>query len=100
VVAGVALFLFGEDGIGQPEAASLLRFQKTLKYGLPDDLSVSCYEYGFADRVVAQRLCDVARSSGFSDAFFPAAIEDHRGPIATALTAYPSYFESVLAGRS
>jgi POLQ-like helicase len=99
ILAAVAQFLSGENGIHGEGAAALSLFHKALKYGLPDWQSISCYEYGFADRVVAQRLCDVARAEGFSDELFAPALESHRERIEAALNDYPSYFESVLAGR-
>jgi hypothetical protein len=99
VLAAVAQFLFGENGIHEEGAAALILFQKALKYGLPDWPSISCYEHGFADRVVAQRLCDAARAEGFSGKLFAPALKSHRERIEAALKDYPTYFESVLAGR-
>ena len=99
VLAAVAQFLFGENGIREESTAALTLFQKALKYGLPDRLSISCYEHGFADRVVAQRLCDAARADGFSGEYFAPALESHRERIEAALKDYPCYFESVLVSR-
>lgn len=99
VLAAVAQFLFGESTMQEEDAAALTLFQKALKYGLPNWQSISCYEYGFADRVVAQRLCDVASDDGFSGTFFHPALDSHRKQIEAVLKEYPSYFQSVLAGR-
>lgn len=99
ILAAVAQFLFGENGIHEEDTAALTLFQKSLKYGLPDWLTVSCYELGFADRVIAQRLCEEVRADGFSGSFFKPAIDLHRDPIEAVLKSYPSYFESVLKGR-
>ena len=99
VVAAVVQFLFGESGISDESSASLTLFQKAFKYGLPDWPSISCYEYGFSDRVVAQQLCDAVRSEGFSGNGFARAINSHRERIEASLKDFPSYFESVLAGR-
>lgn len=100
VLAAVAQFLFGEDGIHDDSAVALTTFQKALKYGLPDSLSISCYEYGFTDRVVAQHLCGVVLADGFSGESFDAALESHREPIEAALKDYPLYFETVMAARA
>lgn len=97
-LAAVAQFLFGENGIQEEGAAALILFQKSLKYGLPDWPSISCYEHGFADRVVAQHLCDVVRAEGFSGNYFSSALESHRARIEAALKDYPSYFDSVFRG--
>lgn len=99
ILAAVAQFLFGNSGIQDEKSAALTLFQKALKYGLPDWQTISCYEHGFADRVLAQRLSDVTRTAGFSGTFFAPAIDSHRAPIEEALRDYPTYFESVLAGR-
>lgn len=96
VLAAVAQFLFGERGPDESQSA-LIFFQKALKYGLPDVQSVSCYESGFADRVVAQRICHAVRADGFSGKFFSTALKSHQERIKTTLKGYPSYFESVLA---
>lgn len=100
ILASVAQFLFGENNVHEGDMAALTLFQKSLKYGLPDWLSISCYEYGFADRVVAQRLCDAARDEGFSGKFFALGLNSHRERIEAALKHYPSYFESVLVSRA
>jgi hypothetical protein len=99
VLAAVAQFLFGESGASDEGSAALTLFQKSLKYGLPDWPSISSCELGFSDRVLAQRLCDAVRAEGFEGNFFALALESHRNQIELVLADYPSYFESVLAGR-
>jgi POLQ-like helicase len=99
MVAAVAQFLFGENNILGEASAPLILFQKSLKYGLPDLQSISCYEYGFTDRVVAQHLCASVRLEGYTDNFFEPAVEMYRDRIEDILKDYPSYFGSVLASR-
>lgn len=99
ILAAVAQFLFGEKGLHEEDTAALLIFQKALKYGLPDLPTISCYEHGFSDRIIAQRLCDAARAEGFTGKKFGLALKSHRSQIKAVLNGYPSYFESVLAGR-
>jgi POLQ-like helicase len=96
VLAAAAQFLFGENSINNEAATALTVFQKSLKYGLPDEQTISCYESGFADRVIAQHLFSVVRGDGFQGRFFSAAITAHRARIQTSLLNYPSYFETVL----
>jgi len=100
VLAAVAQFLFGEAGDNEESSAALTVFQKSLKYGLPDTLTISCYDYGFADRVVAQRLCAQVRADGFAGQYFEPALAPHRSRIDEVLAELPSYFAAVLAGRS
>ena len=98
ILAAVAQYLFGGNRIREGGAAALSLFQKALKYGLPDCLTISCYEHGLADRVIAQHLCEAVRADGFSGSFFKPALDSHRELIYTVLKSYPSYFESVLQG--
>ncbi len=99
ILSAVAQFLFGENG-NQDGAAALSLFQKALKYGLPDGQSISCYEHGFADRIVSQRVCAAVRDDGFSEKVFAPALKSHRGRIEATLNDYPRYFESVLVSRA
>ena len=99
-LAAVMQFLSGERDLDDDRSTALTLFQKSLKYGLPDAQSVSCYEFGFADRVVAQQLCYAVRADGFSSNFFSHALELHRERVRTTLEDYPSYFESVLAASA
>ena len=99
ILAAVAQFLFGDSGVNDEPSAALTLFQKALKYGLPDLLSISCQEQGFSDRVLAQHLCNVIRADGFSGKFFALALASHQDRIKAVLADYPSYFELALAGR-
>lgn len=73
-------------------------FQKCLKYGLPDALSISIYEAGFADRYIAQELASSLRAAGYEGTHVALALANHRDVFSTALARFPSYFETVLDG--
>lgn len=73
-------------------------FQKCLKYGLPDALSISIYEVGFADRCIAQELATELRAAGYEGTHVDVALASHRDVFVAVLTRYPSYFETVLDG--
>ncbi|MGX8883270.1 DEAD/DEAH box helicase [Methylovorus sp. SPW-M1] len=96
IVAAVSQFLFGENFVKDLRAGPLLLFQKSLKYGLPDQLSISAYELGFADRVVAQTLAAVVRNNGFTEPHFAPALNAQTDQIRLTLQQFPSYYESVL----
>lgn len=96
VLAAVAQLLFGECGLGDDDAAVLTLFQKSLKYGLPDWLSISCVERGFADRVVALGLRDVLIQAGYEGVYIGQALKSYGDTIAAFLKSYPTYFEAVL----
>jgi POLQ-like helicase len=73
-------------------------FQKCLKYGLPDALSISIYEVGFADRCIAQELAAELRAAGYEGTHVALALANRRDVFVSVLTRYPSYFETVLDG--
>ena len=95
VLGAIAQSLFDERGLGDEDAAALTLFQKSLKYGLPDWLSISCVERGFADRVVALGLRDRLIQAGYEGVYFGPAEKSHNDTIAAFLKAYPTYFEVV-----
>lgn len=96
VVAAVGQFLFGATGLNSEEADALNEFQKYLAYGLPNKLAVSVYESGLADRYIAQNVAIDVELAGYEGAYFRPALTEHREVVATALSAYPSYFSAVL----
>ena len=68
-----------------------------MKYGLPDTLSISIYETGFSDRVIAQRLTNGLILLGYQDSFVGLEFKVYNFLIEEILANYPSYFKSVLA---
>ena len=94
IVAAVTQFLFDdqEDEVAKP----ILQFHKSMKYGLPDPLSVSCFEWGFADRVIAQHVSSTLKENGYQLEYFDPSLEEYHSLIGHVLTRYPSYFESLI----
>lgn len=95
-LAAVGQFLFGTAGLVNEDAATLNLFQKSLKYGLPENLSISTYESGLSDRCVAQDATAALRLAGYTGAFFIPALDDYRHVVEGVLAAYPAYFSVVL----
>jgi len=98
ILAAVSQFLFGGSSATEEAAEPLLLFQKALKYGLPDWPTISCYELGFADRVIAQRIAGTVRAGGYSGKVSGPELESNRELVEALLTSYPTYFEAVFAG--
>lgn len=96
ILAAVAKSLFGDRGLMIEDAAAISLFQKSIKYGLPDWLSISCVELGFADRVVASGMRDCLLQAGYGEAHAFTAMSTHRSEIKKFLEDYPSYFDAVL----
>lgn len=97
IVGAVAQFLFSESSETERNLTPFFLFQKAIKYGIPDLLAVSCYESGFADRMLAQSLRNILLASGYTDSLFSPAVNQYRQQLNTVLTDFPSYFESVLS---
>lgn len=97
IAGAVTQFLFGNSPESESDTLSFLLFQKALKYGIPDVTAISCYESGFADRMLAQALRDTVMNDGYTDLLFSPAIAQHRERLKSTLTDFPSYFESVMS---
>ncbi|RZK17528.1 MAG: hypothetical protein EOO43_13415 [Flavobacterium sp.] len=70
--------------------------QKQLKYGLPNALTISLYEIGFSDRVIAIEL---ANAFPLFPVYKPELIREikrNREQVGKILDRFPSYFTSVL----
>ncbi|MYN45999.1 DEAD/DEAH box helicase [Pseudoduganella sp. FT93W] len=95
IVSAVSQFLFGSN-LASEEATVLQFFQKSLKYGLKDRLSISVFDAGLADRVIAIDVAEALRGSGYSEQYASTAFKTHRPVIAASIAQYPAYFKSIL----
>lgn len=95
VLAAVSQFLFGAQNTLDKRAAALTLFQKSLKYGLPDWLSITCFDIGFADRFLALELKRALVDSGYQGTDFVSAQKSHAVVLEAALGAFPRYYSSV-----
>jgi POLQ-like helicase len=97
IVAAIGQFMSGGQLV---EGLDTFRmFQKSLSYGLPDELSISAYDHGFPDRVISSHLSALLRNEGVSSSF-EEALESHIQQIRELLSQFPSYFASVLESRA
>lgn len=95
IMSAVSQFLFGSNLVSE-EAIVLQFFQKSLKHGIKDRLSISIFDAGFADRVIATDVAEALRSSGYSEQYVSNALKTHRPVIAASIAQYPAYFNNVL----
>ncbi|MCG7988309.1 MAG: DEAD/DEAH box helicase [Candidatus Thiodiazotropha weberae] len=95
-VAAISQFLFTEEQLQAEESEPYRLFQKALKYGVPNLLAVSTYEFGIADRVLATNLSNLLTQNGYQGDYFVGALEDFPQLVDGYLTNYPSYFSSVI----
>lgn len=100
VLSAVAQFLFGEGILQNPLAKSLNLFLKAFRYGLPDNLAISCFEAGFPDRVIAQKMRNVLILQGYNLDYVSPALKVHRNSIEQLLQNFPSYFSVALESVS
>jgi len=96
ILAALAQFLFDPTELLGEQGASLANFQKSLKNGLPDTLSISAYEAGFADRFIAQAIRDALLQDGFEGTYFEAAQEHHLSAVQRVVALTPAYFGQIL----
>lgn len=71
---------------------SLQFFQKRLKYGLPTEISISIYELGFSDRIIAQELSQFFDSPNRST--IKKELKKNEAKFRELLEKYPSYYLS------
>lgn len=95
LLGAIAEFLFADEPIVGMDAAFKI-FQKALKYGLPDTLSISIYEKGFSDRCVAIRVRDELIIRGYGDSYWGESAKIYYFDLLSVLDNYPSYFITVL----
>jgi hypothetical protein len=70
--------------------------QKMIKYGLPDPLSITFYEIGFSDRVLALELSVTFNEFSYFKSNLKEDIRSSKNAVLSVLSKYPSYYESVL----
>jgi len=67
-----------------------------LKYGLPDPLSITLYELGFADRPLCIALSGILTGTAIDRGSVKKAINQNERQIKNLLQNYPSYFTARL----
>jgi hypothetical protein len=96
ILAALAQFLFTPEEIMGEKGAPLASFQKSLKNGLPDTLSLSVYGAGFADRFISQAIRDALRQNGYEGQSFEEARKTYFSAIEQVVRTTPAYFSLVL----
>jgi hypothetical protein len=86
------------EGDAPDLSKALGRLQKQIKYGLATDSSITFYESGFADRVVAQALGAVLPTLTYRAAVSH-ALAQAETTVRAVLSSFPSYYLSVLEER-
>ena len=78
---------------GADETVERLQFfQKRFKYGLKTRTSISLYEAGFSDRVVAQGIAECIASDSVDRNNIVTTIQENKDSIKKYITKFPSYF--------
>lgn len=72
--------------------------QKRLKYGLPSEESISYYEAGFSERVIAQQMADSVWDTAVTTYDARNLIRNNQAIFELVLYSYPSYFSDVFQG--
>lgn len=84
------------DNEGVENISSTIQLlQKQLKYGLSNQVAVTLYEMGFADRAVSMELSALFEDVQPSRSLVIQALRAQREPVFEILDQYPSYFSHV-----
>jgi hypothetical protein len=86
-------FAAQDEDANQGAMILLQKFQKRLKYGLPDDASIILYEIGFCDRIIAQDMVNLLKISGDDKLQILFTIKSNRDLAMTAISKYPAYYQ-------
>ena len=95
-IAAISQFLFTQEQLQAEESVSIRLFQKALKYGVPNALAVSAYEYGIADRMLAVGMARRLVETGYQEDYFVGAVSNFRPIIDEFLGVYPRYYDFVM----
>ena len=69
----------------------------SIRYGLPDQISIYVYEFGISDRIISQKISEIIKQKDCSSKFkTKLAIRELKEPIKNLLMLYPSYFQERL----
>lgn len=97
---GIAAITQFMSDIGEPDdisTESIMKLQKSVKYGIANELAISCYEFGVADRMLSQVISDVLDADGYEDAYFAEAMSMHGESVRNAMLNYPEYYNNVIS---
>lgn len=94
VVGAVAEFIetLDKDGTGDI-VNSLQLFQKRLKYGLPCETTISLYELGFSDRVIAQDIATSLNLNATQKHDLLKVLKKDREGAKAVMEKYPKFFQ-------
>lgn len=67
-------------------------FQKSLRYGLPDETTINLYELCFPDRVIAQEITSMLNFNSPQETSIFVKLAEHKDEVQELLAKYPSYF--------
>ena len=88
----------GEGPATDAISSSFDLLQKRIKYGLPDQASISYFELGFSDRVIAQRISKrIPESAANSRHEARKFVRRNHEFMERLLDGFPSFFKEVLA---
>lgn len=94
LVSAMCEFVEMLDCEGTGDLISRLQlFQKRLKYGLPTETTITLYELGFSDRVIAQELANSLNLSVTQKNEVIQILKQNREAAIAVVEKYPTYFK-------
>ena len=71
-------------------------FQKRIKYGLPTETTITIYELGFSDRVIAQDLALTLNTTEHVNKYIIQLLKQNKDKIIYTINKYPRYYFDVM----
>lgn len=96
-IAAITQFMSDVDEPDEISTEFIMKLQKSMKYGIENELAISCYEHGIADRMLSQTISDVLRTEGYEGTYFADAMRVHGENIRNAMRNYPEYYNNVIS---
>lgn len=100
LIIGSCMEIAKKDGRIQEEfEEKMILFQRMIKYGLPDGLSINLYEMGFADRFLALQVAEIIRGhvGRINKRSIISGIRQKSTEITSLIRdSFPTYFEEII----
>ncbi|PCJ87370.1 MAG: DEAD/DEAH box helicase [Thiotrichaceae bacterium] len=95
-IAAITQFMTDIDEPDDISTEPIMKLQKSMKYGIANELAISCYEFGIADRMLSQKISTTLQDNSYEGLNFIEAMGEHGDNVRTVMLDYPEYFNNVL----
>ena len=97
LISALCEFVEAHEQEDTGELVSLLQlFQKRIKYGLPNETTITLYELGFSDRVISQDLANKLGITAEQKYEIVKTLQQNEDVATDVIENYPAYFQARL----